>query len=176
MPDPLSRFIVSQIGYLIGLARRSIFLLALAAICAFTTNAFRRSGTIAWIENWGHYVEARAMKEGIRIADLVRAKELVEAQTHLILDARSVSDYIDGHLPGAYSLPEAFTPEQFEAVQMHLYPGQPILTYCSGENCDESIQLSIFLQQQRFTNLVLFVGGFDQWQAAGYPVETREAP
>ena len=160
----------------LGLGRRAFLLLALAALCAGGANLLRPSGHVVWIEDWSRFVEAKALKEGIPVADLVRAKSLVDAKSHLILDARLEEDFLAGHLPGARSLPAEFSPEQFEALQPYLHPGQPIMTYCSGADCDESFQLALFLRQQRFTNVVLYVGGFSLWQEAGYPVETGDTP
>jgi len=59
----------------------------------------------------------------------------------------------------------------FQDVMILLTPDTPILTYCSGEECDESFQVSEFLREQGFTNVVLFAGGYTAWEAGGLPTE-----
>ena len=71
------------------------------------------------------------------------------------------------------SLPYDAEAIDFENVIMLLTPEQPILTYCSGLECDESFELSLSLIEQGFTNIVLFAGGFNAWDGAGHKVQGR---
>ena len=61
--------------------------------------------------------------------------------------------------------------DAFENVKVLLTREQPLITYCSGLECDDSFMLALFLREQGFTNVVLFAGGFEAWEKAGYPVE-----
>ena len=54
---------------------------------------------------------------------------------------------------------------------MMLTPEQPILVYCSGQACDESLLVSSNLLEQGFTNVSLFAGGMEEWLAAGHDLE-----
>jgi rhodanese-related sulfurtransferase len=69
------------------------------------------------------------------------------------------------------SLPYQAVEDALSNAQALLTPAQPIVTYCSGEDCDESFLLTLYLKQQGFTNVVLFAGGFSQWKTGGHPVE-----
>ena len=151
-------------------------LMAAAAACAFLANTCRPSGRIAWAEDWSRYVEARAREEGLALADLRAAEGIAKGQAHLIFDARPAADYEAGHLPGAFSLPYTEVEDRLLDVQDRLTPAQPIMVYCSGTECDESFLLSRFLKQQGFTNVVLFAGGFGEWEKAGQPVVKGAAP
>ncbi|MFH0953395.1 MAG: rhodanese-like domain-containing protein [Verrucomicrobiota bacterium] len=145
-------------------------ILLIAILCGGAANLVspRR---IPWVEDWANYIEAKALKEGVRLVRTEQARRIVDAGMHVVLDARPAADYAAGHLPGATSLPYNTVEESLADVQSMLAQSTPILTYCAGENCDESFLLTLFLRQQGFTNSVLFLGGFDQWKAAGYPVE-----
>jgi len=121
---------------------------------------------IPWVEDWSHYVEARAYREHLALAPFEQAREFADSGSHIIFDARSLADYEEGHLPGAMPLPFEEVNEQFIQYQDILFPEQPIMTYCSGKDCDDALELGIYLRKQGFTNLVLYLGGWDEWQQA----------
>ena len=80
-----------------------------------------------------------------------------------------MADYEKGHIPGALSL--AYDPfetiyTRLEQYDVLLTPEQQVLTYCSGIECDESFMLATFLKEQGFTNVILYVGGWGEWQQA----------
>jgi rhodanese-related sulfurtransferase len=74
-------------------------------------------------------------------------------------------------LPGALSLPDAHRDEMYPLLAEMFSPSQRLLVYCSGQTCDESLQLSLYLRDHGHTNLVLYIGGIKEWEAAGGPVE-----
>lgn len=126
---------------------------------------------IPWVEDWSHYVEARAYREGLTLINTTEAKQLWDKGAHLFLDARSEKDFEAGHIPGAFSLPQANMPEHMASLQGMLTPQQPLVAYCSGFDCDESLLLAIELKRMGFTNVVLYAGGMQKWREAGHPVE-----
>jgi rhodanese-related sulfurtransferase len=160
----------ANVSYMRELTARVFVILAAALVCGTLANLFF-PGRIVWVENWANYIEAKAGKEKVALVDLKQAQLIAGAGTHVILDARPADDYRRGHLPGAVSLPYASVEQHMEDVQKLLTPAQPIMTYCSGENCDESFLLTLYLRRQGFTNAVLFTGGFTQWKTAGCPIE-----
>ena len=126
---------------------------------------------ISWRGDWDRVVETKTIQAGLALANVDDAQKIVDAQSHIILDARANADYEAGHLPGALSLPQAEKDTYLNQVLPLLTPEQPIMTYCSGEECDESFELSVFLKEQGFTNIILFAGGITEWQKAGLPTE-----
>lgn len=126
---------------------------------------------IPWTQDWARYVETRALEAGLPLADLDAARAIVGARTHLVLDARPVADYDAGHIPGAMSLPHSRLDEAYPQIAPLLSADLPVLVYCSGDECDESFLLSVYLREQGFTNVTLFVSGFLGWKEAGLPVE-----
>jgi rhodanese-related sulfurtransferase len=164
---------MGQIGRLVGGAA---LLVGVSVAAAALTNTLRPSGKIAWVEDWSRYIEARALREGIKLADLPATEKIVAGGQSVIFDARPEADFLAGHLPGAVSLPYTEVEDRFIDVQWRLTPAQPVLAYCSGAECDESFLLAQFLKQQGFTNILLFAEGFATWEKAGKPVEKGAAP
>lgn len=128
---------------------------------------------IPWMEDWGHFVEARAYRAGVGIIQTREAYEFFQKGTHLFLDARSLADYEQAHIPGALSVPSAAITEHLPSWQPLLSPNQPLVAYCAGIECDEALLLAIELKRLGITNVVLFVGGITQWRKSGFPIEGR---
>lgn len=142
-----------------------------ATLLAGVGGQLLRREPLPWFQNWSRHVEESAKHAGVPVVDLAQAAVLVQNQSHVILDARPHADFAAGHLPGAFSVPSQAMDEFLPQVMPLLTPAQPILTYCSGHACDESVTLSRHLLQNGFTNVVLFVGGWSDWTAAGMAVE-----
>ena len=143
----------------------------LVAVACGTASQLVRRDRIPWFEDWSNYIEAKALKEGIPLATVKQAMTFLQSGTHVILDARPAADYEAGHIPTALSVPYDSVADAMVTAQQHLTPSQPIMTYCSGKNCDESFLLTQYLRRQGFTNVVLFAGGFETWSAEGHPIE-----
>ena len=106
------------------------------------------------------------------MVQLPKVKEFWDAKAALILDARDPAEYAQGHIPGAVNLPadEVISdPDRLEAVDSG---GRPIICYCGGGSCEVSIHLAEALVYQAGKKRVLvFMGGWPDWEGAGYPVE-----
>lgn len=151
-----------------GLVTRIGLVLLPALIFGSIANVVTPS-RIPWVRNWGSYVSGQAQEHGIRLVTLRETRAIVSAGRHIIFDARAFTDYGLGHIPSALSLPEAEMETAFEDYRMVLTPEQPILVYCSGKECDESLRLGKMLMVEGFTNIVLFPGGFTEWQTSTQP-------
>jgi rhodanese-related sulfurtransferase len=105
------------------------------------------------------------------IDSVALAKKIFDMGDVLFVDARSQNDYENGHIPGALSLPVGQFEKRIEFFLNHYPPEQPIVTYCSGRTCEDSHDLAQFLSDVGFTNVRIFIDGFPNWKAKGYPVE-----
>lgn len=106
---------------------------------------------------------------------LNEAFEHFQSQSALFIDARSSEEYASGHIPQAVSLPlESFDYQTPILVDFPAY--HSIITYCEGEGCSESIDLAVHLNEIGFTNVSIFIGGWEEWQAAGYPTKEGNQP
>jgi rhodanese-related sulfurtransferase len=106
------------------------------------------------------------------MVQLPKVKEFWDAHAALIIDAREPAEYAAGHIPGAINLPYdevVSDPDRLEAVDPG---GRPIICYCGGGSCEVSIHLAESLVYQHGKKRVLvFMGGWPDWESAGYPVE-----
>lgn len=151
-------------------AAQAALLVALSALSGLAANRFRAK-PLPWFQAWSEHVVAASRDLGVPVVPLDAARRISADQTHLILDARPPADFAAGHIPGAFNVPGAQIGPYLAQVMPLLTPAQPIMTYCSGKSCDESVLLSRHLMQNGFTNLVLFAGGWTEWTAARLPVE-----
>lgn len=149
---------------------QAVVILLLSLLVGTALNHWRPQ-PLPWRQDWSQQVQQAAATSGVAVVTLAEAKALVDARRHIIIDARPEADYNVGHLPGAFPVPSQAIGTYLPQVLPLLTPGQPILTYCSGHQCDESLLVSRHLLQNGFTNVVLFSGGWSEWSAAGYPVE-----
>ena len=149
---------------------QSIILSLVAIIFGISLNTFR-SHRLPWRGEWSRHVEQRAWQAGLRLVGIATVQQAIKTGNVRLLDARPVADYRAAHLPQAQSLPFEFAREMFAGMQMDLTRGQPIITYCGRPDCDEGLELALFLRQMGYTNVALFAGGLAEWRSAGGPVE-----
>jgi len=150
---------------------QALLLLVIGSALGLASNALRphRAGKIPWVGQWDQFVESKALEEGIFLVLLPEVKSYQASGSHIFLDARPVAEYQAGHIPGALSLPFEEKDEKIAEVEFLLQG--PVITYCSGAACDDSLELTKYLRAVGFTNIALYAGGFNEWKAAGLPVE-----
>jgi rhodanese-related sulfurtransferase len=109
-------------------------------------------------------VRAAASEKGYPTPGTAEVKILLQAGSHLVLDARPLAQFQEGHLPGAMSLPV----QDFEGTFPELAPlvmsGMPVLVYCTGPRCDESLQLADRLREAGVAEIAIYVEGMQGWQ------------
>jgi rhodanese-related sulfurtransferase len=103
----------------------------------------------------------------ISLPDVIEVRD----QGGIILDARSHSLYVEGHVPGARSLPFYELDKYMDTALGDLAADTPIMIYCEGVVCELSFYLGRELQAAGYTNIHIFYGGYPEWTAAGLPVE-----
>ncbi len=104
--------------------------------------------------------------------ELAAVKQLYDAHAVLFVDAREAWEFEEGHIPGAISLPheDVITdPARLERLDTG---GKPIVTYCGGGTCEISLSLAWELLGVGHAQIAVYMGGFPEWQQAGYPVAT----
>lgn len=99
----------------------------------------------------------------------------IQNRSATILDARSAPYYESGHLPGALELSRDQFGRDYLRLRARLEKAKnhPIVVYCSGGACHDSKMVAQALSTLGFSNVRIFAGGWDDWTAAGLPVERR---
>ena len=99
----------------------------------------------------------------------------------MVFDARKKGEYVEGHIPGAISVPYKeksektvnFDPSK-DKWDMSKYPSDKnasIVVYCNGVKCWKSYKSIVRLVKAGYTNVHWLRDGFPGWQDKGYPVE-----
>jgi rhodanese-related sulfurtransferase len=157
--------------YHLNLLVRSTCLLLLATAAAITLNHFRHD-RLPWRGEWARHVENRARQAGLTLVGPGTVRQALASDTSRLLDARPTVDFCAGHIPGAQSLPFELVAEMLASMQIELRPDQSFITYCARNDCDEGLELALFLRRTGYTNVTLFAGGLAEWRASGGAVDT----
>ena len=145
-------------------------LLGVACVCGAVANTVLPM-RIPWSYPWSHDIELRAAHEKIPLVSLQEARDIVDAGAQMVLDARSKTEFEKGHLPGAFSVPQAEAPVALQHVEMLLAKNHAVLVYCAERDCDEGLLLCLFLRERGFGKAALFLDGYRHWVATGLATE-----
>ena len=153
------------------------FLLGLAVVAAFTVNFFSPRG-IALLGEWDTskgVITAKAKTDVVvrelEIQTPELAKEIFDKGNAVFVDARARDIYDEGHIKGAVSLPVNRFDELFFDFTKDYPTSTPIITYCSGRECEDSHALAQHLFEAGYTQVSVFVDGYPGWLEKGYPIE-----
>ena len=98
-------------------------------------------------------------------------KQLFDAGALLLIDAREREEYAEGHIPGSLSMPYDEVSSEPERLENLDAGGKAIAVYCGGGACELSLTLAWDLIAAGQKKVVVYMGGYPEWTAAGYPVE-----
>ncbi len=148
-------------------------LLLLSVISALAVNAIRPDG-IALIPK-PEAEHAVVLESGERIdIPLEAARQGWEAGEVQFLDSRPASQYAEGHIEGAISLPWLSFDQHADRVLPVLRENATLITYCDGVNCSLSKDLAKVLIDFGFPEVRVLVDGWSVWKEAGLPTESGE--
>ena len=91
----------------------------------------------------------------------------------IFLDAREPEDYKLGHIKNAINV-YADDFETYRKKLENISHDEPVVTYCSGSDCDLSIVLGTKLSRLGYKKIFVFFGGWNEWEKASYPVENKQ--
>ena len=130
---------------------------------AFVAVPLKKIKDIAQIENTSLQPQIREIS--IDIAEKLFLDSL------LFIDARAEEYYQKGHIPNS------ICNDNFDSL---VYQVEDLITYingfvvyCSDDDCGSSEELAYQLQEQGFTNIYLFKGGWKQWMENELPIELK---
>ena len=91
------------------------------------------------------------------------------------VDARSAAEYDTGHIPGAINVPIDRLSDYLNELTSMIDVDAEVVCYCNGPSCDFSDQLATELKFLGYTRVMVFTGGWEHWEAAGYEIESTGA-
>jgi DNA-binding transcriptional ArsR family regulator len=109
-----------------------------------------------------HFV-SRSDAEAVPMAELLKR---ARSRRVVILDTRPAGEFLAGHIAGAISVPV----DELQRRLKELGRGKEYVAYCRGPYCvyaDRAVEI-LRAHGRRARRLV---GGFPEWQSAGFPVE-----
>jgi ABC-type phosphate/phosphonate transport system substrate-binding protein/rhodanese-related sulfurtransferase len=122
--------------------------------------------------------------DGVRIVSAEEAMELMKKGVPLY-DTRSEEEYRDKHIKGAKWLPYGeksakevgfdAAKDSFEPTRVSDNKAAPVIFACNGAECWKSYKSCVAALKAGYTQVYWFRGGFPEWVARGYPVESVPA-
>ena len=115
-------------------------------------------------------IENSSLQPQIREISIDVAERLF-SDSVLFIDARAEENYLEGHIPNS------ICNDDFDSliiqVEDIIANNDGFVVYCSDDDCGSSEDLSYQLQDQGFTNIYLFKGGWKQWTENNLPIELK---
>tara|TARA_B100000700_G_scaffold331773_1_gene468362 strand:- start:12386 stop:12724 length:339 start_codon:yes stop_codon:yes gene_type:complete len=98
--------------------------------------------------------------------DVHEAKEMIDNNDVQVVDSREMHEHAEGHVPGSINISHMATLVRAD----ELVSDKPILFICkSGQRSAVAAEFAASLGHTELYNVE---GGHDDWEAAGYPMET----
>jgi rhodanese-related sulfurtransferase len=97
-------------------------------------------------------------------------RRIQSANPPLLLEALPERYYTQKHLPGARLFPH----DQVERLAPEVAPdkGAEIVVYCASRTCQNSHMAAYHLVRLGYTNVTVYEGGKQDWEASGLPFES----
>ncbi len=150
---------------------KQVFFIALIVLVAGFSSNKLRSDKIPLVEDWSaksNFVTPSG--ENLEIS-LSEAENLFNKGLATFVDARSVTEYNEGYIKGAKSLPYKEVDWRFIEVMEGVSEESAVITYCDGETCELSMELAVFLRNTGYKNVRVLSNGWTVWRQKGLPVE-----
>ncbi len=156
-----------------------LVLVTISVIVAFAANFVSPKG-IALFGEWDvsqGVITAKphndAVVRELEIDSIPETREIYNKGDTIFLDSRSSDMFEEGHIAGAVSLP-VYEFESYFVEFSAIYPvSTPIITYCSGRECEDSHVLAQYLMEREYSNVRVFIDGYPGWAEKGFPIEPQ---
>lgn len=102
---------------------------------------------------------------------LEETKQILDQGGVILLDARDAAEYEKRHIKGALNLPVRLFELYYPKMKKRLPRDAEIIVYCEGIECGASLHLSQELMRLKYESIRVFLGGWVEWNKAGYPAE-----
>jgi len=99
-----------------------------------------------------------------------QAQVYFDSGTAAFIDARHEFDYKLGHIRGAINIPLRMY-ETKKAALDTIPKSRLLVVYCDGAECNSSIELSVKLTKDGYTDVKIFFGGWSEWTSSNLPID-----
>ena len=119
-------------------------------------------------------VETSEKQDDITYVSLEVLQNVIQSKSKILLiDGRSESAYHKGHIPGAVNIPYIQRDYFFRQLLADVARETPIIVYCSGKNCNASVELARSLSGEfGFIHVRVFEGGWEEWVKGKNSIQT----
>ena len=154
-----------------------VFLYIILSIFISLSFNFIRKDTVSFVSKELIKVESldELSKESneplIRQISLNIAKNLFFDNT-LFVDARAEEYYNEGHIPNSICYDNIDT--LFLKLEEKIFFNDAFVVYCSDDDCGSSEELALTLQENGYSNIYVFKGGWKKWSDSGLPSNKNE--
>src|SRR5215475_2467357 len=117
-------------------------------------------------------------------AKLVAAQDVMKASATgavVIIDTRVASEYSEGHIKGAISVPYReksaksvdfdANQDQFDLSKLPSDKAAAIVVYCNGPECWKSYKASMVAAKRGYSNILWYRLGYPDWKSKGLATE-----
>lgn len=165
--------------------KQAVLLVVLSALAALLYNAVSGSG-LPLKGDWPSVsdsdsviVPPSAEAGDPPFISLDEAAALYQDKRVVFIDARDPEDYDYGHIIGAVSIPYDYLPIEgleayWDSTAQHISRDTKVVIYCSGLECESSLNLGRDMSDYGWRNIRVFYGGWREWERAGLPIEGGE--
>lgn len=112
---------------------------------------------------------AVASTDSLAVIGFEEADALFRKELALFVDSREAEDFAGGSIPGAINIPTSAYREGHAPLMAP--KGSLLVVFCSGGDCELSHELARLLVKDGYRKVRVYVGGFEEWEAMGMPVE-----
>jgi 3-mercaptopyruvate sulfurtransferase SseA len=100
---------------------------------------------------------------------LDQAKAYFDERQALFIDARHEFDFNLGHIKGAINIP--LNVYEIKRIVLDSIPRtRMLIVYCDGAECNSSIELSVKVAKEGYSDVKIFFGGWREWTESRYPI------
>ena len=111
------------------------------------------------------------LNQGIIEISLKIAIDLFEKDI-LFIDARAEEYFLEGHIPGAICNDDF--DQLINDIDNRIINNDFFVVYCSDDDCGSSEELALTLQENGYSNIYVFKGGWKKWSDTGLPFNKNE--
>jgi rhodanese-related sulfurtransferase len=105
----------------------------------------------------------KIINHDVTLANVAKAKALIQDSTVKILDVRTPQEFSQGHIKGAQLIPVYDLSNRIQ--ELAPFKDRPILVYCHSGN--RSTTASRILKKNGFTKIFNLQGGITAWNSGG---------